>query len=73
VSDGVNGIVVQPGAPDQVARPLTALVTDEGLRARLGAAARGRAIDSGLGHWYQRLARLWAGLVGPALLDATRH
>lgn len=64
VSDGVTGIVVQPGAPDQIAGALTALVTDERLRERLGAAARARAGDFGLQRWYDSLARLWTGLAG---------
>jgi glycosyltransferase involved in cell wall biosynthesis len=62
VRDGVTGIVVQPDSPDQTTDALTALVTDEGLRARLGDAARGRAGDFGLQRWYESLARLWTDL-----------
>jgi glycosyltransferase involved in cell wall biosynthesis len=62
VSDGVTGIVVQPGSSDQIAAALTALVSDEDLRARLGTAARRRAVDFGLGQWYQSLALLWSDL-----------
>jgi glycosyltransferase involved in cell wall biosynthesis len=62
VRDGVAGIVVQPDSPDQMTDALTALVTDEGLRARLGDAARGRAGDFGLQRWYESLARLWTDL-----------
>ncbi|OSC41017.1 glycosyl transferase [Mycobacterium decipiens] len=62
VSDTVTGILVQPGSSGQIAEALAALVADESLRARLGAAARGRAIDFGLDGWYQRLAQLWIEL-----------
>jgi glycosyltransferase involved in cell wall biosynthesis len=62
VRDRVNGLVVAPCCPDQIAEALTVLVNDEGLRSRLGAAARHRARDFGLDRWYQRLAQLWTGL-----------
>lgn len=73
ISDGVTGIVVQPGSPDQIADALTALVADDGLRTRLGAAARGRATDFGLQRWYQSLARLWTDLGRVELQLFTRH
>jgi glycosyltransferase involved in cell wall biosynthesis len=63
VSDGVTGMVVQPGSPGQIADALASLVADDGLRARLGAAARGRAIDFGLERWYRRLECVWSDLV----------
>jgi glycosyltransferase involved in cell wall biosynthesis len=53
---------VQPGSPAQIADALTALVTDDNLRVRLGAAARARATDFGLQQWYRRLAGLWIDL-----------
>jgi glycosyltransferase involved in cell wall biosynthesis len=59
VSDGITGLVVQPGSPGEIADALTALVADEGLRTRLGNAARERAIDFGLPRWYRSLAMLW--------------
>jgi len=62
VTDGVTGIVVQPGSTDQIAEALTAFVTDESLRTRLGTAARRRALDFGLAPWYESLARLWTDL-----------
>ncbi|OBI23374.1 glycosyl transferase [Mycobacterium sp. E2327] len=66
VSDGVTGIVVQPGSPAEIADALSALVTDDGLRARLGAAARARAVDFGLPRWHESLARLWTRLAADA-------
>lgn len=63
VTDGVTGIVVRPGASEQIAEALTALVADEDLRNRLGTAARSRVLDFGLGPWYESLALLWRDLV----------
>jgi glycosyltransferase involved in cell wall biosynthesis len=40
VSDGANGLLVEPGNADALAAALTRLAGDPGLRARLGAAAR---------------------------------
>ena len=58
VSDRVTGLIVAPGRPGRIAEVLTALVTDERLRTRLGTAARSRASDFGLDGWYERLPRL---------------
>jgi Glycosyl transferases group 1 len=62
VSHRVTGIVVRPGSPDQITDALTALVTDEGLRARPGDAARRRAGDFGLRRWHESPARPWTEL-----------
>jgi len=67
VSNGVDGLVVQPGRPDQIAEALSALVTDEHLRTRLGTAAHARAGDFGIDRWYQQLTWLWESVVAPAL------
>ena len=61
-SDGVNGIVVRPGSSGQIDEAMTVVVADENLRAGLGTAARGPAIDFGLECWYHRLARPWTDL-----------
>jgi glycosyltransferase involved in cell wall biosynthesis len=70
VSDGISGLVVRPGAPRDIADALTALVTDEALRARLGNAARERAADFGLPRWYESLARLWRDLARQDRINA---
>ncbi len=69
VSDRVDALIVNPGRPSEIAEALSALVTDEQLRARLGSAARDRASDFGLDLWYQRLTQLWTCLASkpPAL------
>ena len=40
IDDGVNGFLVSPGNPDQLARQLLLLLEDSNLRTRLGRAAR---------------------------------
>jgi glycosyltransferase involved in cell wall biosynthesis len=62
VSNRVNGVLVQPGSPQEIADALTALVNDEPGRAALAAAARSRAYNFGLDRWYERLAQLWTEL-----------
>jgi glycosyltransferase involved in cell wall biosynthesis len=46
VTDGVQGLVVPPGEVAELAGALLRLVDDAGLRARLGAAGRKRAVDA---------------------------
>ncbi|WP_253900558.1 glycosyltransferase family 4 protein [Mycobacterium asiaticum] len=65
VRDRENGLVVQPGRPDQIAEALTELLKDDTLRASLGAAARSRANDFGLDRWYQRLTDIWTSAMHP--------
>jgi glycosyltransferase involved in cell wall biosynthesis len=71
VTDGATGLLVRHGRPDQIGEALTALVNDESLRVRLGAAARLRAQDFGVDRWYERLAQLWTDLGRtPVISDA---
>jgi glycosyltransferase involved in cell wall biosynthesis len=67
ISDGVNGLLVRPGQPDEIAGALAALAKDERLRVRLAAAARSRAGDFALERWYQRLTQLWTDLAAQAV------
>ncbi|VBA61121.1 glycosyltransferase family 4 protein [Mycobacterium attenuatum] len=62
ISDRIDGLIVEPGCPGQIAGSLNVLVTDEQLRAGLGAVARDRAGEFGLDRWYQQLTQLWTGL-----------
>jgi len=64
VGNRVNGLLVQPGSPPEIAEALAALVDDEPGRAALAAAARRRAYDFGVDRWYERLAQLWTELAG---------
>jgi len=43
VTDGVEGLLVEPGDPDALAGALERVLTDADLRARLGTRARARA------------------------------
>jgi len=43
MADGETGLLVEPGHPEQFAAALRRLISESGLRARLGAAARTRA------------------------------
>jgi glycosyltransferase involved in cell wall biosynthesis len=45
VDDGVTGVLVPPADPERLARALEAVATDPGLRRRLGAAGRVRALE----------------------------
>lgn len=67
ITDRVNGLVVAPGRPEQIADALHELLKDADLRADLGTAARSRACDFGLDRWYEQLTRLWTDLDGKAV------
>ena len=43
LSDGVDGVLVEPRRPEELAREVASLVADDSRRARLGDAARARA------------------------------
>lgn len=45
ISDGVDGLLVDPGDPGQLAAALTKLLADDGARAAVAEAARHRAAD----------------------------
>jgi glycosyltransferase involved in cell wall biosynthesis len=45
VTDGVEGLVVEPGRPELLAEAIATVATDESLRSRLGDAARVRSRD----------------------------
>jgi glycosyltransferase involved in cell wall biosynthesis len=63
VDDGENGLLVRPGRADELARALTRLARDPGLRERLGREGRSKVLsefdvrESG-----RRLARIFADL-----------
>jgi glycosyltransferase involved in cell wall biosynthesis len=62
ITDGVNGILVDAGRPEQIAAALRTLVTDECVRLRLGAEARRHVRQFSLSRWYEHLAELWTSL-----------
>jgi len=64
VADGVNGLLVQPGDPADIAAALRRLVDDPALRADLSAAARRTAEDRfSIPRYSDKLAHVWATAV----------
>ena len=64
VTDGVNGLLVRPGDPADIAAALRRLVQDPALRADLSAAARRTAEDGfSIEAYSENLAHVWAGAV----------
>ncbi|WP_102145651.1 glycosyltransferase family 4 protein [Mycobacterium hubeiense] len=65
ITDGVDGLLVPPGNPAQLADALRRLVECDDLRARLAVATRQRAEAFDIAGWRQELAELWLSLAGP--------
>jgi glycosyltransferase involved in cell wall biosynthesis len=59
VTDGVSGLLVKPGEPEQLASALRSLIVDAELRNRLAAAAYARAGEFDIAHWREALHDLW--------------
>ena len=58
VSDGVEGLLVEPGRPDQLAAAARRLIEEPGLRERLAEGARARAAELSAEAVYTRLERI---------------
>jgi glycosyltransferase involved in cell wall biosynthesis len=60
VIDGVNGLIIPPNDPDALAAAIQRLYADRTLCARLGAAARQRAVENlTWAHFRERLREAW--------------
>ncbi|MEM6109526.1 glycosyltransferase family 4 protein [Mycobacterium sp. 050272] len=59
VTDGVSGVLIEPGKPEQLAAALQSLIVDVELRNRLAAAAYQRASEFDVAHWRDALHELW--------------
>jgi glycosyltransferase involved in cell wall biosynthesis len=57
ITDEENGLLVEPGSPDDLARAIERLAADEQLRAKLGASARRRAEEHYT--WARNAARVF--------------
>lgn len=61
INDGQDGLLFESGNVDQLADRLTRLMSDAGLRARLGSAARERALrEFSLDRYLQRISAFYA-------------
>jgi glycosyltransferase involved in cell wall biosynthesis len=63
ITDGVDGILVSPGRPEDLSCALASLVDNADRRVQLANAARERARNFELTAWYEELARIWTGLI----------
>lgn len=59
VTHDVDGILVRPGAVDELAAALALLVTDGDVRRRIAAGARAKASEFDVDIWYDRLDEIW--------------
>lgn len=59
VTDGVSGVLIEPGKPEQLAAALQSLIVDVELRNRLAAPAYQRAREFDVAHWRDALHELW--------------
>jgi glycosyltransferase involved in cell wall biosynthesis len=64
VRDETQGVLVPPRDPGALARGLVRLLADPGLRARMGAAARERALDFDIRKAVRRMEQVYSGLLG---------
>ena len=67
VTDGVNGLLVRPGDPEDIAAALRRLVEEPALRAELSAAAR-RSAEEGFSIevYREKLGHIWAAAAATA-------
>lgn len=63
ITDGVDGLLVEPGDVEQLAAALGSLVVDDELRDRLSAAARMRMSAFDITRWRDSLHELWIATV----------
>ncbi|MGN6330773.1 MAG: glycosyltransferase [Motilibacteraceae bacterium] len=63
VSDGVNGLIVAPGAVSELSEALSRVLADEDLRQTLGQAARHASQDFSLDQTVCELERIYDGLL----------
>jgi glycosyltransferase involved in cell wall biosynthesis len=63
--DGVDAVLVPPSSPEELAAAIAALATDEARRRELGAAARARAGDFGVGRAVARIEEVYRAVARP--------
>lgn len=70
IEDGVNGLLVRPGAVEELAEKIERLVQDGNLRAQLGRRARATAEPLDVVAYAQRVSKLYR-LAAPAAISAS--
>jgi len=65
VRHGVEGRIVAPGRPDELAAAIVELVDDRSARARLGAAAQARSAAYDVAHTTRSLERIYERVAAP--------
>jgi glycosyltransferase involved in cell wall biosynthesis len=74
ISDGANGILVEPGEPDQIASALRSIITDAELAERVGRAARATVLlDYQLTQSVDRCLALYRELLAEANINSNRR
>lgn len=63
ITDGVDGLLCDTASPEDIAEKLLALLRDEDLAARLGRAARKRALDFSRSAWIDRNLAYYASVL----------
>ena len=69
ITDGQDGLLVDPGDPAALAGALDRLLVDDALRDRLGAKARDRALAFDLANAVRRTEAIYAAALGHADID----
>ena len=67
VTNGVEGLLVDPGDTSALRNALATLTLDEGLRMKLATASRDRVAAFDVNLWYAELGSIWNGLARGSL------
>jgi glycosyltransferase involved in cell wall biosynthesis len=73
VEDGVSGLTVEPGAPDQIAEAVTRILDDPELWDRLAAGALRAAASRNAEDYVARLEALYADVMGASVAREDRR
>ncbi len=69
ITDGVDGLLVDPGDPAALAEALGRVLGDDALRDRLGSQARDRALAFDLANAVRRTEAIYAAALGRPDID----
>lgn len=71
IEDGVNGLMVRPGAVDELAQTIERVVLDSNLRVQLGRRARATVEPLDVAVYAQRVSKLYRMAAQPAVAAST--